>query len=133
MARLSAEGIQLLKEGDCCCACHGRSQVFSVLIHNVHVHGQQIMLHIHTHTTLPLSLCHNHTHTHTSLSLSATITYTQFTLTHTTHTDSGLIYYYAALSHALKEVNKDLRLQLRVVSKLPNFDISAIFFTSYII
>lgn len=31
------------------------------------------------------------------------------------YTHSGLIYYYAALSHALKEVNKDLRLQLRVV------------------
>ena len=28
---------------------------------------------------------------------------------------SGFIYYYASLSHVLKEINKDLRLQLTVV------------------
>ena len=111
-----------------------RYSVYSYIMY-MYMDSRLCYTHIHTPLSLFLSATITHTHTHTtfslSLSLSATITYTQFTLTHTTHTDSGLIYYYAALSHALKEVNKDLRLQLRVVSKLPNFDIPAIFFTSY--
>lgn len=56
----------------------------------------------HSHISSPTHI-HTQSHTCTHKMCFFDVTY------------SGLIYYYAALSHALKEVNKDLRLQLRVV------------------
>ena len=96
MAGLSPEGLQLLEEGNSCCTRHGRAQVCGSVREEV---------------TPPLTFTQHTCACHNQVLIKKKI------FTHSHNIYSGLIYYYAALSHALKEVNKDLRLQLRVVNK----------------